>query len=61
MTIGGDDTGFVASRVAEAVKDLTVAHVPKTIDNDLPLPGDNVTFGYTTACNLGKDLVHNLM
>jgi 6-phosphofructokinase 1 len=35
--------------------------VPKTIDNDLPLPGDVVTFGFTTACNLGKELVRNLM
>jgi 6-phosphofructokinase 1 len=38
-----------------------VAHVPKTIDNDLPLPSDIVTFGFTTACNLGKELVRNLM
>src|SRR4029450_12395123 len=28
---------------------------------DLPLPPEVVTFGFTTACNLGKDLVHNLM
>ena len=40
---------------------LTVAHVPKTIDNDLPLPSDIMTFGFTTACNLGKELVRNLM
>jgi len=61
ITIGGDDTAFAASQVAKAVTNLTVAHVPKTIDNDLPLPGGIVTFGYMTACNLGKDLVHNLM
>ncbi|MFQ5849700.1 MAG: diphosphate--fructose-6-phosphate 1-phosphotransferase [Candidatus Binatia bacterium] len=61
ITIGGDDTAFAASQVTKAMADLTVAHVPKTIDNDLPLPGDIVTFGFTTACNLGKDLVHNLM
>ena len=53
ITIGGDDTAFASSRVARAMPGLTVAHVPKTIDNDLPLPGDIVTFGYTTACNLG--------
>jgi 6-phosphofructokinase 1 len=35
--------------------------VPKTIDNDLPLPSDIPTFGFTTACNLGKELVRNLM
>jgi 6-phosphofructokinase len=40
---------------------MTVAHVPETIYNDLPLPGDIVSFGFTTACNLGKDLVRNLM
>jgi 6-phosphofructokinase len=61
ITIGGDDTAFSASRLAQAVPGLTVAHVPKTIDNDLPLPGDIVTFGFTTACNLGKELVRNLM
>lgn len=61
LTIGGDDTAFAASRLAKAVDGLTVAHVPKTIDNDLPLPSDIVTFGFTTACNLGKELVRNLM
>ncbi len=61
MTIGGDDTAFAAARLAKAMPGLQVAHVPKTIDNDLPLPSDIVTFGFTTACNLGKDLVRNLM
>ena len=61
ITIGGDDTCFAASRLAKAMSGLTVAHVPKTIDNDLPLPGDVMTFGFTTAVNLGKDLVRNLM
>ena len=61
IAIGGDDTAFAASRVAQALSGLTVAHVPKTIDNDLPLPSDIVTFGFTTACDLGKDLVRNLM
>src|SRR5438132_2781738 len=61
LTIGGDDTAFAASRQAKALEGLTVAHVPKTIDNDLPLPSDIVTFGFTTACNVGKELVRNLM
>ncbi len=62
LTIGGDDTAFAAARLSAAVGgDVGVAHVPKTIDNDLPLPPEVVTFGFTTACNLGKDLVHNLM
>lgn len=61
ITIGGDDTAFASLSLARAMPGLTVAHVPKTIDNDLPLPGEIVTFGFTTACNLGKDLVRNLM
>lgn len=62
ITIGGDDTAFAASRLAEALRGrLAVAHVPKTIDNDLPLPHEIVTFGFTTAVNLGKELVSNLM
>src|SRR6266496_4019920 len=50
VTIGGDDTAFSASRLAEAAAGgLRVAHVPKTIDNDLPLPGGIPTFGFETA------------
>ncbi|MBI3458565.1 MAG: 6-phosphofructokinase [Candidatus Rokubacteria bacterium] len=62
LTIGGDDTAFATARLNAALGGaIGIAHVPKTIDNDLPLPPEVVTFGFTTACNLGKDLVHNLM
>ncbi len=62
LTIGGDDTAFAAYRLSEAVKGrVAITHVPKTIDNDLPLPQEVATFGFTTACNLGKDIVQNLM
>ena len=62
LTIGGDDTAFATSQVARALGgSLAVVHVPKTIDNDLPLPPDVPTFGFNTAVNLGKDLVKNLM
>lgn len=50
ITIGGDDTASSAAGLAaEAGSALTVAHVPKTIDNDLPLPEGIPTFGYETA------------
>ena len=62
VTIGGDDTAFSASRLAEAAGGgLRVAHVPKTIDNDLPLPGGTPTFGFETARSVGVQLVNNLM
>lgn len=62
VTIGGDDTAFSASEVAKAADGtLCVAHVPKTIDNDLPLPGGMPTFGYETARHVGTQEVLSLM
>jgi 6-phosphofructokinase 1 len=62
VTIGGDDTAFSASVVAKRSQGkIKVAHVPKTIDNDLPLPGATPTFGYETARHYGVQLVRNLM
>ena len=61
-TIGGDDTMFAASRVAKQAKGrICVCHIPKTIDNDLPLPGEIPTFGFETARQRGFELVQNLM
>ena len=46
VTIGGDDTMYAASQVAKfSAGRIRVCHVPKTIDNDLPLPGETPTFG----------------
>ncbi|HEX9236560.1 MAG TPA: 6-phosphofructokinase, partial [Actinomycetota bacterium] len=57
-----DDTAFSASKVAEAAGgSIKVAHVPKTIDDDLPLPGGIPTFGFETARHMGVRLVNNLM
>lgn len=62
VTIGGDDTAFAASEIAKAAEGtIQVAHVPKTIDNDLPLPGGMPTFGYETARHVGTGLVLSLM
>src|SRR5215207_2830111 len=62
VTIGGDDTALSASFVAERSNHgISVAHVPKTIDNDLPLPSHIPTFGYQTARHVGVELVQNLM
>ena len=62
VTIGGDDTAYSALKTAETSKGaIQVAHVPKTIDNDLPLPDQAPTFGYNTARSVGGDLIRNLM
>ena len=62
VTIGGDDTAYSASQVyARAGGAIRVAHVPKTIDNDLPLPAGVPTFGFETARHLGAHIVRNIM
>jgi 6-phosphofructokinase 1 len=62
VTIGGDDTAYTATRVEqEAGGKISVCHVPKTIDNDLPLPHGIPTFGFETARQLGIQLVENIM
>jgi 6-phosphofructokinase 1 len=62
VTIGGDDTAYTATRVEqEAGGKIAVCHVPKTIDNDLPLPHGVPTFGFETARQLGTQLVENIM
>jgi 6-phosphofructokinase 1 len=62
VTIGGDDTAYTSRRVHEASNGkIHVAHVPKTIDNDLPLPGGYSTFGYQTARHIGTEIVQTIM
>ncbi len=62
ITIGGDDTTFGATRIAAETKGrIGVATVPKTIDNDLPLPDNAPTFGFETARAVGSAIVENLM
>lgn len=61
VSIGGDDTAYSASEVyRQSGGKIRVAHVPKTIDNDLPLPGSTPTFGFETARQLGTQIVRNL-
>ncbi|NTV83062.1 MAG: 6-phosphofructokinase [Bacteroidales bacterium] len=53
VTIGGDDTASTANRISKYLHEHQVEiqniHVPKTIDNDLPLPEGQPTFGYQSA------------
>ena len=60
VTIGGDDTASTANRLAKFLAkeklDVKNIHVPKTIDNDLPLPEGTPTFGYHSAKEEGVRL-----
>src|SRR5579863_4620171 len=62
VCIGGDDTTFGATRIAERTRGrIGVATVPKTIDNDLPLPDNAPTFGFETARSVGAQIIESLM
>jgi len=62
ICIGGDDTTFGAARIAEMARGkIGVATVPKTIDNDLPLPENAPTFGFETARTVGASIIESLM
>ena len=60
VTIGGDDTASTANRLtkylAEHEVNIRNIHVPKTIDNDLPLPEGIPTFGFTSAKEMGVNI-----
>ena len=61
ITIGGDDTAYTSSCVDQFAQGrLKTVHVPKTIDNDLPLPESVPTFGYETARSVGVEIVRSL-
>ncbi len=62
VTIGGEGTLFLANKIEkESRGSFNVVHVPKTIDNDIPLPGGAPTFGYQTARHWGVEIVKNIM
>ena len=62
VCIGGDDTTFGAAKIAERTAGrIGVATVPKTIDNDLPLPDNAPTFGFETARSVGAQIIESLI
>jgi len=64
VTIGGDDTASTANRIAKYLKEhdlkLQNIHVPKTIDNDLPLADGSPTFGYHSAKQEGVKIAQTV-
>jgi 6-phosphofructokinase len=62
ICIGGDDTTYGAAEIAKRTRgSIGVATVPKTIDNDLPLPENAPTFGFETARTVGTGIIESLM
>lgn len=65
VTVGGDDTASTANRIAKFLESkhypIANIHVPKTIDNDLPLPSGSPTFGYNSAKAQGSVICSTVM
>lgn len=62
ITVGGEGTLFMANWIErESRGAISVVHVPKTIDNDIPLPGGASTFGYQTARHWGVEIIENII
>ncbi len=64
VSIGGDDTASTANRLSQYLIDHDIRiqniHVPKTIDNDLPLPEGVSTFGYQSAKEEGVKIANTV-
>ena len=64
VTIGGDDTASTANRISKFLASsgfpIQNIHVPKTIDNDLPLPEGSPTFCYYSAKDAAVHLVQTI-
>ncbi len=62
ITIGGDGTMFLAKTLYEHFGGrLRIAHLPKTIDNNIPLPDYIPTFGFETARDVGAKIMNYIM
>ncbi|MBP5558724.1 MAG: 6-phosphofructokinase [Bacteroidales bacterium] len=64
VTVGGDDTASTANRIAKFLEarkyPIANIHIPKTIDNDLPLPNNTPTFGFNSAKQEGAHIARTI-
>lgn len=64
VTVGGDDTASTANRIAKFLEaknySISNIHIPKTIDNDLPLPENAPTFGFNSAKDEGAHIARTV-
>lgn len=60
IVIGGEGSAFLSHKLTTLAPEIAVAHVPKTIDNDLILPNKYPSFGFETALYAGTRIVDTL-
>ena len=63
IVVGGNDKIVCTQQIFQGVDpaELSIIAVPKTIDNDIPLPKDQSTFGYHTARSFASKIINNLI
>lgn len=60
IVIGGEGSAYLSYHLSKLNTDIAIAHVPKTIDNDLILPNKYPSFGFETALYAGTRIVDTL-
>lgn len=60
VVIGGEGSAYLSHKISTQYPNLSVVHVPKTIDNDLILPNKYPSFGFETALYAGTKIVDTL-
>jgi 6-phosphofructokinase 1 len=62
VAVGGDDMVASAAAIEQRSEgSIKVVQIPKSIDNDVPLPAFHTTLGYETARHVGVGIVKSLM
>lgn len=61
IVIGGEGSAFVSYTLGKQYPELSIVHVPKTIDNDLFLPNQHPSFGFETARFVGTNILNTLI
>lgn len=61
LVIGGEGSAWLTHRCSIEIPEIRTVHIPKTIDNDLPLPLNHPSFGFETAREIGTDIVKTLL
>jgi phosphoglycerate kinase len=61
ITAGGDDTSGAAAKLQAQYKDFPIIAVPKTMDNDIPLPDGVATYGFDSFVKEGIRQSKNLI
>lgn len=62
ITIGGSGTLSMMNTIEMATRGvINTVHIPKTINNDIPLPGGFYSVGYQTALHRGEKIIKNII